>query len=181
MGLKDRTKWMFAKEIQKMLKVCSLSDIRVGDLCLRCDVDRQVFYYHFRDKYDLVAWIFTQDFVESMKTSGNVPGHFQLAKALMLIKEKKTFYKKALEDHSQNSLWKYIQNYDVDFYTDIIQKKQNTEKPSCGLQYAIRYHSYGCLGMTIEWLQDDCKLSPEDFAKLLLEHMPEDMKSVLLE
>lgn len=181
MSFKDRTKWMFAEELQKMLKEKSLSDIRVGKLCLRCGVDRQVFYYHFRDKYDLIAWIFTQDFVSSMKASGDIPGLFQLAKALTLIQEKKTLYRKALDDNSQNSLWKYIQEYDVQFYTDILLKRQKLDDLSCELQYAIRYHSYGCIGMTIEWLQNDCNISPEEFAKLLLDHMPENMKAALLE
>lgn len=180
MRFKDRTKWMFAEELQTMLEEMALSDVRVVKLCLRCGVDRQVFYYHFRDKYDLVAWIFTQDFVASMTASGDVPGPFQLAKALTLIQEKKTFYRKALSDNSQNSLWKYIQEYDVRFYADVIQRRQKGDGLSGELQYAIRYHSYGCIGMTIEWLESDCAVSPETFAELLLGHMPEAMKAALL-
>lgn len=181
MGLKDRTKWMFAEELQKMLKESPLTKIRIGELCLNCNVDRQVFYYHFRDKYDLVAWIFMQDFMTSMKTSGDIPGLFQLAKALTLIKEKKVFYRKSLEDYSQNSLSQYMQEYDVRFYTDILQRKRKNDLLSCELQYSIRYHSYGCIGMTIEWLQNNCDVPPEEFARLLLDHMPEDLKSALLE
>ena len=36
--------------------------VRVSDLCERCGVERRVFYYHFKDKYDLVAWMFEQDY-----------------------------------------------------------------------------------------------------------------------
>lgn len=170
---------MFAEELQAMLEEMALSDVRVGKLCLRCGVDRQVFYYHFRDKYDLVAWIFMQDFASSMTASGDVPGLFQLAKALTLIQGKKTFYRKALSDSSQNSLWKYIHEYDVQFYTEVIRKRRETDDLSVELQHAIRYHSYGCIGMTIEWLRDGCAVSPEELAELLLGHMPEDMKVAL--
>lgn len=32
--------------------------IRVTEIYARAGVERLTFYYHFKDKYDLVAWIF---------------------------------------------------------------------------------------------------------------------------
>ena len=37
--------------------------ISVGDICERCDMNRKSFYYHFRDKYDLVNWIYDREFI----------------------------------------------------------------------------------------------------------------------
>ena len=52
------TKGMFADELEAMMERMPLSKVRVRDLCERCGVERRVFYYHFKDKYDLVAWMF---------------------------------------------------------------------------------------------------------------------------
>ena len=38
-----------------------LDKIRVTEICREAEIERPTFYYHFQDKYDLVAWIFFQD------------------------------------------------------------------------------------------------------------------------
>ena len=37
--------------------------ISVADICQKCEMNRQSFYYHFKDKYDLVNWIFDNEFI----------------------------------------------------------------------------------------------------------------------
>ena len=59
--MKDRTKLALAKALQELLNTKTLDEVRVSELCNRCNLQRQSFYYHFQDKYDLVAWIFMQD------------------------------------------------------------------------------------------------------------------------
>lgn len=58
MTLKNQTKLLFAQELEQMLKVMPMEKIRIVDLCKRCGTITQTFYYHFHDKYELVAWIF---------------------------------------------------------------------------------------------------------------------------
>ena len=72
MALVSGTKWLFAKTLRDMLRENTLRQIKVIDLCKACGTDRQTFYYHFRDKYDLVAWIYEQTFQEVLRESGGV-------------------------------------------------------------------------------------------------------------
>ena len=47
--------------------VCkSFAKISISDLCEECGLNRKSFYYHFKDKYDLVNWIFYVDFLTNM-------------------------------------------------------------------------------------------------------------------
>lgn len=55
MALRDYTKRLFANTLADMMRTTPLKKIRVKDLCARCGAEQQSFYYHFRDKYDLVA------------------------------------------------------------------------------------------------------------------------------
>ena len=41
----------------------SFSQISVLDICEKCRMNRKSFYYHFKDKYDLVNWIYDTEFV----------------------------------------------------------------------------------------------------------------------
>lgn len=61
------------------------------------------FYYHFRDKYDLVAWIFYSDAFET-----DVLGLEEAAAGLRKMKREYLFYMRAYEDSSQNALWSYM-------------------------------------------------------------------------
>ena len=38
--------------------------INISDICEPCYMNRKSFYYHFKDKYDLVNWIFDTEFME---------------------------------------------------------------------------------------------------------------------
>ena len=71
--IKDHTKWMFAEAILEIIKTKELSKIRITELCEYCNTDRQIFYYHFKDKYDLVAWIYQNDFNGYFLPPYNVP------------------------------------------------------------------------------------------------------------
>lgn len=43
----------------------------------------------------------------------------------------------------------------------------------CGVKQQVFYHhfSYGCLWLTIEWIENDCKLTPQEFAEIRLSYM----------
>ncbi len=44
------------------------------------------------------------------------------------------------------------------------------------LDFILRYHSFGCLGYTIEWLQDDHNVTAEELAAFEYRIMPEIIK-----
>lgn len=54
----DRTKIWIADTMKRLMVRQSLDKIRVTDICKEAEIERPTFYYHFKDKYDLVAWIF---------------------------------------------------------------------------------------------------------------------------
>ena len=56
--MKDLMKNWIADKLKELMKKKSLDKIRITELCALAEIDRTTFYYHFRDKADLVAWIF---------------------------------------------------------------------------------------------------------------------------
>ena len=51
------TKDMLAESLKELLTRRSLDKITVKDIVENCGVNRQTFYYHFHDIYDLMEWI----------------------------------------------------------------------------------------------------------------------------
>ena len=59
--MSDITKQALANSLRHLLEKI-LSKITIKDIVEDCGVNRQTFYYHFQDVYDLVDWIFHNDF-----------------------------------------------------------------------------------------------------------------------
>ena len=55
------TKQALANSLQNLLKKNPLDKITVKELVEDCGVNRQTFYYHFQDIYDLLDWVFTRE------------------------------------------------------------------------------------------------------------------------
>ena len=55
------TEKALAASLKKLLEKKTLDKITVKDITDDCGVNRQTFYYHFHDVYDLVEWIFTEE------------------------------------------------------------------------------------------------------------------------
>lgn len=52
------TKRALAESFKKLLSKRALDKITVKDIVEDCGVNRQTFYYHFHDIYDLMEWVF---------------------------------------------------------------------------------------------------------------------------
>ena len=59
--MSSSTKEALGAALKKMMAVKPIDKITVKDLVEICGVNRQTFYYHFDDGYDLLEWVFEAD------------------------------------------------------------------------------------------------------------------------
>ena len=176
MGLRDYTKKIFADTMQDMMRTTPLQKIRVKDLCRNCGAERQSFYYHFKDKYDLVAWIFMRDYQTALAGENGAYGVEHAARMLRRMKEKSGFYKKAFADCSQNAVWQYIVEYFTKTGEEFVVRELGETALTVEAKFAIKSHSFACMGHTAEWLEGKSDYTPEEFARLQYQIMPELLK-----
>lgn len=176
---KNRTKKLFATELERMLTEMPLSKVRVKDLCERCGAQRQAFYYHFQDKYDLVAWIFNQDFERGLEDAAEPTYEAQTAAALRRMWERRDFYRTAFADRSQNSIERHIQDFDVRMSEEYVKRHTGAKKLTDQQLFEIKSHSYGSIGCTVEWLWGELSATPEQLAAWECKRMPAFMLDAL--
>ena len=174
--LKDRTKWLFANTLMEMVETMPLEKVRVRELCERCGADRQTFYYHFSDKYDLAAWIYIQDYESSLTDTDGKYTVEHAAGILRRMKDKEVFYRKALSDKSQNAISQYLYEYYVKLGTTAVCADRGTDKLPVQDLYAIKSHAFACVGHTMEWLEGKAGYTPMEFALLQYTYMPDFLK-----
>lgn len=169
------TKLWIADKMKDLMKQKPIDKIRVTEICRAAEIERPTFYYHFRDKYDLVAWIFFQS---ANKT--DVVSIESAAEGMRKMKQDFLFYKRAYEDSSQNALWAYMLEYFVKRYEKIAKEKLRTEVLDTQLKFSIRHYCYGSVGMTKEWLLYDNTTSAEVVVEMMFNSMPEKLSNTIL-
>lgn len=56
---KTTPKELLAESLIDLAKIHPIQSITVTDITDNCQVSRQMFYYHFSSKYDLISWIYS--------------------------------------------------------------------------------------------------------------------------
>lgn len=109
------TKRALATSLRELMQEQPFDKISVSQICDGCGMNRKSFYYHFKDKYDLVNWIFDTDFITMAKDVAlDVPytARWDLVeKACRYFYENHSFYRKALQIKGQNSFSEHFREY----------------------------------------------------------------------
>lgn len=79
----ENTKRMFADALKGALQKKSLSQITVKELVASCGVNHKIFYYHFRDIYDLVHWMLDRE-TEALRRGADATGSYEDAVRYLL-------------------------------------------------------------------------------------------------
>ena len=61
------TRRALAEALKQLMCEKAFAKISVGEIADLCNMNRKSFYYHFKDKYELVVWIFENEFLEKVK------------------------------------------------------------------------------------------------------------------
>ena len=57
----EMTKRLMADALKRLMAQKPLNKITIRQITEDCGVNRQTFYYHFEDIYDLMRWMFRQE------------------------------------------------------------------------------------------------------------------------
>ena len=98
------TKKALAEALKQLMEEMPFAKISVADICEHCDMNRKSFYYHFKDKYDLLNWILDTELLE-MTLHGDAGLNFweKIRSLLCYLYDNQSFVRKALDVEGQNS------------------------------------------------------------------------------
>lgn len=114
------TKQALAGALKELIEEQSFEKISVSNICEGCGMNRKSFYYHFKDKYDLVNWIFDTEFVE-LNQNYDLETHLlsqsfderwqSIAVICHYFYENRTFYRRVLKVDGQNSFASHFREF----------------------------------------------------------------------
>ena len=68
------TKSALASALKELMETTPFAKITVSDICAKCNMNRKSFYYHFKDKFDLVNWIYDVEYLSHVQIGENLIG-----------------------------------------------------------------------------------------------------------
>ena len=158
------TKQRLAHALKTLLHRKPLSKISISELCAQCEMSRKSFYYHFRDKYDLVIWIFETEFLSSLNAADMHSEWDFLLNLCKYFKDNQIFYRRVLETDGQNSLAEYLRAL---MYPIVSHLMPDLSADSTLLQFYVHFYSDAFLSSVRRWLNDEPKLDAQTFVSLL--------------
>ena len=135
----------------------------------------RVFYYHFKDKYDLVAWVFERDY--ALAAEANAPYSEGLyAEAHRRLWERRDFYRRAFEEDVQNSIYRYLLEFSVDANEAVLKRNLGVRSLSRRHAFEARHFAYGNIGCLVDWLRGSVVATPEALAADMFSCMPDELR-----
>lgn len=163
------TKKVIAHSLKELMETIPFQKISIRDIMNHCDIRRQTFYYHFQDKYELLAWIYNQEASENIEDYLDYEHWTKVITRLFeYLAENKTFYNNALAITEQNSFDRYFfdhtQNLLLKIITDMMTQ-QNIELPEETLAFFNAFYSHAFVGTAKDWLMHGCTIPPLELSE----------------
>lgn len=160
------TKKAIATGMKELTKKKSFDKITVSDITEICGLNRQTFYYHFQDKFELVNWIYYNELISIVTddlTYDN--GIDKVCQMLSKMKSEDYFYVNTLKASVKNEFEEYLFKVTSELFIDIIGRiAKNPTIDEDDIRFIAEFYAFGMTGTIISWASNGMKETPEYLA-----------------
>lgn len=163
------TKKAIAAGIKELTRKKSFEKITVSDITEICGLNRQTFYYHFQDKYELVNWIYYNEAISLVINDLNYENCGEKVQLMLSrMKSEDYFYINTLKASVRDEFEEYLFKVIRELFCDIIEKIAGDNKmEESEIRFIAEFYAYGTVGLIIAWAQNGMQETPEYLTTLL--------------
>lgn len=158
------TKKALVSALKAQLEEEPFEKITVGEICDRCDMNRKSFYYHFKDKFDLLDWIYTTEFAAAIKDKSYTDIGGFLKEVCEMLWANRKFYRQAFQISGQNSLCDCMTGTFYPYIKALLKEMKVSEQD---FEFCIEFMTDALVCSVKKWILSRTALPPEDFAEKL--------------
>lgn len=175
------TKTAMANALKKIMAKKSLEKITVREIIEDCGLNRQTFYYHFQDIYDLVKWMFEQDIIVLLKKGNRyITWDEGIRLIVSYIKDNKRICTCVLNSMGQEQLQRLFYK-DVEKFMDnlVCELKGDLKVSKKYSAFISKFYTLAFAGYLVQWIKDGMKETPEEIIHLIRVTMKGNIKAAL--
>lgn len=173
MSVSNTTKQAMADAFKELLAEQTFEKISVSDICDGCHMNRKSFYYHFRDKFDLVNWIFDTEFCELNQAyaldigtlSLNFDDYWKNVEVIcQYFYDNRSFYRRILKVDGENSFSAHFREFIRPLFQVQVEDLLGLEDVP---QMVYDFLMDGLICAIERWLMDKNCITTEEFVNNL--------------
>lgn len=157
------TKRVLAESLKTLMKEKDFKKINIGEICKACGMNRKSFYYHFKDKYDLVNWIYDTEFIKKMRETTFETSVDFLYEMCNYFYTNHNFYRQALRITGQNCFAEHFREHITPILTIRVNEVFKTNSDS----FYVDFFADAIICSLERWLLSKNTISPQEFAEKL--------------
>lgn len=158
------TKRALASALRELMERQPFAKISVGDICEKCDMNRKSFYYHFKDKFDLVNWIFDTELITTTKQREYQNGWELLEEVCFYVNNNRAYYRKLFRLEGENAFSEYFREYIVSVISNDLKNVFWVERER---DFYVDFYTDAFICALERWLLKRDNISASEFVPLL--------------
>jgi len=163
-------KKILADGMLELCKTISLDAMTIKDLLRHTGVSRQTFYNHFRDKEDLITYIYVTRVLGNFAVEGHGEEYYENTLSYYRnVAKYHQFMKQACKMSGQGCLRDFMTDWSIRYDRENYERLTGMKPLPPELEFAARYHSTATISSCIAWVLSDMPVSPETLANQLVQ------------
>lgn len=152
---------VIAEQTKELIRQKSIESITVTEICEKTGMNRRTFYRYFRDKFEIVDWIYFHDALTNSHHYEGWSVFDYMPRIFESLYEDRKYYVNALKYTGQNSFRDYCTEclrklFEPDFKNAFVQEEWN--------DFFVRHLCEMTYDACVEWLSSEPCMPPEKFA-----------------
>ena len=166
--MSEITKRALATSLKKLLSQKELTKISIKDITDDCGIQRQTFYYHFDNIYDLMSKAFEYELVHESRIYEEVTWEYAINSFLQWMKENRVIIRNILANaelpYLKRAMYPLIAK-SISCGSFVQENEQSAIKQQ--EEFCINFLTIGITQYVLEWVESDFRESIED----IVDHM----------
>lgn len=167
MSTSAETKKALSESLKNLCAIKPYNNISVSEITEKCNLNRQSFYYHFKDKDQLLYWTYENSDFGIIISNYNQNTNKHIIYSLKTMEDERNFYVNTLKSNIkifQKFLFckinhVFMENLSLFDIHNLLSQEQR--------EFLSGYYSFGLCGIIIKWAADGMTESAEKIAECI--------------
>ncbi len=150
------TKKAIAASLKKIMEKKPLDKITVREIIEDCGINRKTFYYHFRDIYHLIKWIFEEEAIEVVKQYDLIVNYYDAIQFVLdYVEKNKLICNCAFDAIGRDELKRFFQKDFLFIIQNIVDQLSEGKKiPKDYQEFLVNFYTEALASLLINWIRN---------------------------
>lgn len=171
-----KTKQVIESTLAELMERKRLDKITVTQICQNSGIDRQLFYYYYKDKYDVINQFYQRNadsLVDTLRTS--MPWEQVLNHILLHMKDHEDYYINAFRTEGQNAFPVFLEHYTYNMYRRVIAAQGGPQAMNRQMSFSLEFFSHSAAYMAAKWAKNRMREPTEFLAACFVDNLSKDL------